>query len=36
VKDPKAHPGEAPVTLYNLLSFFSDVSEIVLKNQKSA
>jgi hypothetical protein len=30
------HPGDAPVTEYNLLSFFSDVSEIVLKNPKFA
>ena len=26
------HPGDAPVTEYNLLSFFSDINEIVLKN----
>lgn len=31
-----AHPGEAPVTPYNLLSFFSDIIEIVLKNAKLA
>lgn len=29
-----AHPGEAPVTEYNLLSSFSDINEIVLKNTK--
>jgi len=29
-----AHPGDAPVTEYNLLSFFSDLSEIVLRNPK--
>lgn len=29
-----AHPGDAPVTEYNLLSFFSDLNEIVLKNEK--
>lgn len=29
-----AHPGEAPVTEYNLLSFFSDISAIVLANPK--
>lgn len=29
-----AHPGDAPVTEYNLLSYFSDISEIVLKNNK--
>lgn len=27
-----AHPGQAPVTEYNLLSFFSDLNEIVFKN----
>lgn len=27
-----AHPGEAPVTEYNLVSFFSDINEIVFKN----
>jgi len=27
-----AHPGEAPITEYNLMSFFSDIVEIVLKN----
>lgn len=27
-----AHPGEAPVTEYNLLSYFSDLNEIVFKN----
>lgn len=26
------HPGNAPVTEYNLLSFFSDINEIVLRN----
>jgi len=29
-----AHPGDAPITEYNLLSFFSDLNEIVLKNDK--
>jgi hypothetical protein len=29
-----AHPGDAPVTEYNLLSYFSDINEIVLKNEK--
>jgi hypothetical protein len=29
-----AHPGEAPVTEYNLLSFFSDLNEIVFRNTK--
>ena len=27
-----AHPGEAPITEYNLLSFFSDLQQIVLEN----
>lgn len=29
-----AHPGDAPITEYNLLSFFSDLNEIVLKSEK--
>ena len=29
-----AHPGDAPVTEYNLLSFYSDINEIVLKNPR--
>lgn len=29
-----AHPGDAPLTKYNLLSFFSDLNEIVFKNEK--
>lgn len=28
-----AHPGEAPVTEYNLMSFFSDINGIVFQNQ---
>lgn len=28
-----AHPGEAPLTEWNLLSFFSDLNEIVFKNE---
>ena len=31
-----AHPGEAPITEYNLLSFFSDLDKIVLSNPKFA
>lgn len=31
-----AHPGEAPTTEYNLLSCFSDIDQIVLKNPKFA
>ena len=34
LRNHSAHPGEAPVTPYNLLSFFSDIIEIVLKNAK--
>jgi hypothetical protein len=29
-----SHPGDAPVTEFNLLSYFSDLSEIVFKNPK--
>ena len=29
-----AHPGDAPVTEFNLLSYFSDLNEIVLRNPK--
>ena len=29
-----SHPGDAPVTEYNLLSFFSDLNEIIFKNPK--
>jgi hypothetical protein len=28
------HPGDAPITEYNLLSFYSDLNEIVFKNNK--
>lgn len=31
-----SHPGNAPITEYNLLSFFSDIDEIVFKNPKLA
>lgn len=34
LRNHSGHPGEAPVTEYNLLSFFSDLIEIVLKNPK--
>ncbi len=30
------HPGEAPTTEYNLLSFFSDIEQIVLSNPRFA
>lgn len=29
-----AHPGEAPISEYNLMSFFSDIGLIVLNNEK--
>ncbi|MGR3302179.1 MAG: hypothetical protein ACUZ8I_06715 [Candidatus Scalindua sp.] len=29
-----SHPGEAPITEYNLMSFFSDIDQIVLSNNK--
>jgi len=29
-----AHPGEAPITSYNVMSFFSDINEIIFKNIK--
>jgi hypothetical protein len=31
-----AHPGDAPITLYNLMSFFSDIEQIVFMNEKFA
>lgn len=31
-----AHPGEAPSTEYNLLSFFSDINQIILSNPRFA
>jgi hypothetical protein len=31
-----SHPGDAPVKEANLVAFFSDVTEIVLKNPKFA
>jgi hypothetical protein len=34
MRNQAAHPGEAPSTEYNLLSFFSDIKEIVLANPK--
>lgn len=36
MRNQAAHPGEAPVTEYNLASFFSDINEIVLLNPKFA
>lgn len=29
-----SHPGEAPITEYNLLSFFSDINQIIFENPK--
>jgi hypothetical protein len=31
-----SHPGEAPITEYNLASFFSDINEILFKNPQFA
>lgn len=31
-----AHPGDAPVTEFNLLSYFSDLNEIIFRNTKFA
>jgi len=36
LRSQSAHPGDAPITEYNLLSFFSDINEIVLKNERFA
>jgi hypothetical protein len=34
LRNQSAHPGDAPVTQYNLLSFFSDLKEIIFLNSK--
>ena len=34
MRNHSAHPGEAPITPYNLMSFFSDLNEIIFKNKK--
>jgi hypothetical protein len=34
MRNQSAHPGEAPITEYNLVSTFSDIDKIVLKNEK--
>jgi hypothetical protein len=34
MRNHSAHPGEAPITSYNLMSFFSDLNEIIFKNKK--
>jgi hypothetical protein len=36
MRNHSAHPGQAPITGENLYSFFSDISQIVLKNAKFA
>lgn len=36
MRNHAAHPGEAPITEYNLMSFFSDITEIVLRNPQFA
>lgn len=33
MRNQSAHPGDAPITPYNLMSFFSDIKEIVFKNK---
>lgn len=34
MRNHSAHPGEAPITEFNLMSLFSDIDQIVLNNQK--
>jgi hypothetical protein len=34
MRNHSAHPGQAPITPYNLASVFSDINEIVLQNPK--
>lgn len=34
IRCQSAHPGDAPITQYNLLSFFSDLDQIILSNPK--
>lgn len=34
MRNHSAHPGDAPITPYNLMSFFSDINEIIFKNTK--
>jgi len=36
MRNHSAHPGQAPITGENLYSFFSDITQIVLKNPKFA
>lgn len=34
MRNHSGHPGDAPITPYNVMSFFSDISEIVLTNKQ--
>lgn len=34
MRNNAAHPGEAPTTPYNVMSFFSDLNEIIFKNPR--
>jgi hypothetical protein len=34
MRNHSGHPGDAPITPYNVMSFFSDINEIVLANNK--
>jgi hypothetical protein len=34
MRNQSAHPGEATITPYNAMSFFSDINEIIFKNPK--
>ncbi len=34
MRNHSGHPGDAPITPYNVMSFFSDINEIVLTNTK--
>jgi hypothetical protein len=34
--ESSAHPGEAPITEFNLISLFSDLQQIVMENPKFA
>ncbi|HNW71676.1 MAG TPA: hypothetical protein PKZ36_00300 [Candidatus Paceibacterota bacterium] len=34
MRNQSAHPGDAPITSYNLMSFFSDLKEIIFNNDK--
>lgn len=34
MRNHSGHPGDAPITPYNVMSFFSDINQIVLTNSK--